>query len=381
METASVEPSRRLWKAVLLSLMAASCPATASVAGTGSQSKAGTVDAAALVETSVPASGDTADSIRERLRNLPGHRASVALVLGGGGARGAAHVGVLKVLEREGIPIDLVVGTSMGSVVGGLYAAGVPVPSIEERFIKGGLMRAFLTVPLAVRIVVTPIFDIPRLVGVKRLDGMYAGGRFAKFVDNCLPKDGHEISQFRTPFAAVALNLLDGKVYTVTKGEFGRTIQASSAVPVLRKPVLIDGRLFVDGGVTANLPVTEARQLGADIVVAVDVDEQFEPVSINSFKESGSVAHRVMTLHLARVDEQQRHTADIVIHPPVNGIGLISTKTSDLKTAVAAGESAAQASVPELKRLLEERGVPCLHESTALNDGAESSHSLGSQKD
>jgi NTE family protein len=274
------------------------------------------------------------------------------------------------VLEREGVPINLIVGTSMGSVVGGLYAAGVPVSSIEEKFVTGELMRSFLTVPLAVRIIATPLFDIPRLFGFKRLDGMYNGGRFAKFLDGCIPEESHELSHLKIPFAAVALNLIDGQVYTITKGEFGRAIQASAAVPVLRKPVPIGDKLFVDGGVTANLPVSQARQLGADIVIAVDVDERFEPVSIDAFKQTGSVAHRVLTLHLSKVDEQQLRQADIVIHPPVNGIGLISTKPGDLRSAIAAGERAAQESMPDVKRLLEARGVLLNQGSTALNEAS-----------
>jgi len=317
-------------------------------------------------ESPAPVTSDTTNSITTRLGNLPTGRARIALVLGGGGTRGAAHVGVLKVLEREGVPIDLIVGTSMGSVVGGLYAAGVSVASIENKFANGELMRSFLTVPLAVRIIVTPLFDVPRMLGFKRLDGLYNGGRFAKYLDRSVPEECHDVSKLKIPFAAVALNLIDGQVYTVTSGQFGRAIQASSAVPILRKPVLMGDRLFVDGGVTANLPVAQARQLGADIVIAVDVDERFEPVSIDSFKKNGSVAHRVMTLHLSKVDEQQLRQADIVIHPPVNGIGLISTRSEDLQTAIRAGEDAAQESMPAVRRLLEAKGVVINRSSTAL---------------
>jgi NTE family protein len=290
-------------------------------------------------------------------KNAAVSRPKVGLALGGGGTRGAAHVGVLRVLLQEGVPIDCIAGTSMGSVVGGLYCAGLSVDEIQDKFTTKKLMGAFLTVPLSVRVAVIPIFFMPRIFGIKQYDGFYRGGKFRHFLNTSVPECSRDIENLKTPFGAVALNLIDGNIYLLNKGNLGRALQASSAVPVLRKPVVIGDQMFVDGGVTANLPVQQAKQLGADIVIAVDVDERFQPVPKKTFKAIGSVAHRVMTLHLAKVDEDQVKSADVVIHPEVNGIGLISMKSDDIKSAIAAGETAARAAMPEIRRKLQINGI------------------------
>ena len=282
-------------------------------------------------------------------------RPSVGLALGGGGMRGAAHAGVLRVLLREGIPIDYVAGTSMGAVVGGLLSAGVHPDEIEKRFTEGSLMHSFLTVPLSVRMAAIPLFALPRIFGVRGYEGFYKGNKFRNYLDRMMPQCAHEIEALPIPFCAVAVNLLDGKEYAVKSGNLGKAMQASCAVPILRRPVQVDGKLLVDGGVLVNLPVEHARAMGADIVIAVDVDERPGTVEESEFKRLGSVAHRVLTLSLWKIDEGQRHAADIVIHPEVNGIGLISTKREDAVSAIKAGEKAAEAAIPQIRLLLEEK--------------------------
>lgn len=281
------------------------------------------------------------------------HKVRIGLALGGGGARGAAHVGVLKVLEEEGIPIDCIAGTSMGSVVGGLYSAGLSVEKLERNFTSGSLMKAFMTVPLSLRMAAAPFMVFGRMIGPRSYDGLYRGGKFRNYLNRQVPTqvDRH-IESLHKPFCAVALNLVDGKEYALRRGELGQALQASCAVPILRRPVQMGDKLFVDGGVVANLPVRHARDLGADIVIAVDVDERFEEVPLDEFKRMGSVAHRVLTLHLAKVDEPQLEEANIVIHPRVNGISLVSTRVKDAKAAIAAGEAAAREAIPQIRRLL-----------------------------
>ncbi len=281
-------------------------------------------------------------------------REKIGLALGGGGTRGAAHIGVLRVLVKEGIPIDMIVGTSMGSVVGGLYCAGLKVDEIEYRF-QHGLMRSFLTVPIPLRVAAIPFFYVLRLFGYKPYDGSYIGGKFRSFINNSVPEDKQRIENLDKPFGAVALNLLNGQAYCITRGNIGVALQASAAIPVLRRPVKIGDGLFVDGGVVANLPVTETRALGAKIVIAVDVDERFETMPESSFRKIGSVAHRVLTLHLAKVDENQLKDADIIIHPNVNGISLVSTKKKNVQAAILAGEEAAREALPALRAKL---GLP-----------------------
>jgi NTE family protein len=126
-------------------------------------------------------------------------------------------------------------------------------------------------------------------------------------------------------------------------------MQASCAVPSLRKPVEIDGQLMADGGVICNLPVKQCRELGADFVIAVDIDQPFKPVPLKDFRKPGSVAQRMLTWGLWDMDEAQAEMADIVIHPNTDRISLISTKKSDARRALKAGEEAAQEILPLLR--------------------------------
>ncbi len=288
-------------------------------------------------------------------------RPKVVLALGGGGTRGAAHVGVLKVLEKEGIPIHHIVGTSMGAVVGGLYAAGVPVSTLEEKFRDRSLMEAFMTVPLWMRLVAAPLLITPRLVGSRPYDGLYWGNKFRKYVERSVAADKQEIENLNIDFSAVVLNVLDCKPVRISSGSLGYALQASSAVPGLRKPVEIGDGLYVDGGVVANVPVKLAREAGADVVIAVSVDERVHPQAKDVFRKVGSISRRMVTFELAFQDELQIRSADVLIHPNVDGISLISTKRDDAVRAMKAGEEAAQAAVPSIKAKLAAAGAAVAH--------------------
>lgn len=279
-------------------------------------------------------------------------RPKIALALGGGGTRGAAHVGVLKVLEKEGISVNRIVGTSMGAIVGGMYAAGLPIEALEEKFRNGSLMHAFMTVPLWVRMVAAPVLITPRLVGFHPYDGLYWGNKFRKYIERSLPQDKQQIEDLNIPFSAVALNVLDCKPYQLSSGSVGYALQASSAVPGLRKPVEIGDGLYVDGGVVANVPVLLAKETDADLVIAVDVDERLEMMPKEAFRKAGSISKRMVTFDLAFIDSLQIKHADVLIHPNVDGIGLVSTRKSDAIRAMKAGEEAARAAIPEIKARL-----------------------------
>lgn len=289
--------------------------------------------------------------------NSQKHSPRVVLALGGGGMRGAAHVGVLKVLLKAGIPIDGIAGTSMGSVVGGLYAAGMPISEIERRFVKGSLMKSFVPIPLGLRLVVAPIIFAPRLIGIEPYDGLYYGFPFHNYLERALPADKKTIESLNIPFYAVAIDLCDGHVYAIRKGDLIAAMQASSAVPGLRKPIRIADKLFVDGGVLSNLPVPQARELGGDFVIAVQIDERFYKKEPDTFRKPGSVAKRMLNLQLAAFDAVHGRKADIVIHPNVDGVGLISTKKSDAKRSVAAGEVATEEALPAIKQKLKALGI------------------------
>lgn len=286
----------------------------------------------------------------------------VGLALGGGGTRGGAHVGVLKVFEEEGIPVDMICGTSIGAIVGGMYAAGVPIEDITANMLSGGVMKSFMTVPVPVRILVSPIMLIPRL-WKHPYDGLYKGNLFRNYMLSKIPPAMHNIENLKIPFSAVAFNILDCKEYAISSGNIGYAIQASSAVPGLRKPVEIDGKLFVDGGVCTNLPVEQTRAKGADIIIAVDVDERLLDENSNTFRKMGSVTKRMVTYELANEDLNQQKLADIVIHPNVDGIGLISTKKKDMVRAYEAGIKAAREAMPAIKAKLQQVGLTSLRQT------------------
>ncbi|HEY9757135.1 MAG TPA: patatin-like phospholipase family protein [Oculatellaceae cyanobacterium] len=285
---------------------------------------------------------------------LTSARPKIALALGGGGTRGAAHVGVLRVLEREGIHVDMITGTSIGAIVGGLYCAGLSVNDIEKRFRKPKLMKSYMTVPVFVSIAARPLFLVPRLVGWKPFDGFYFGNKFRNYYKSCLPPDRRNIEDLKIPFSAMTTNLRDGKPFPITHGDLSRAVQASSAIPVLRRAVRIDEQVLVDGCVVINVPVDEAQTMGADIIIAVPVNERLELVPADTFRHVGSVARRIEQILLARTDAPQLSRADVVIHPVTDGIDVVSTNPKDAVRAIQAGVDAANQAMPEIRRRLKE---------------------------
>lgn len=279
-------------------------------------------------------------------------RPKIGLALGGGGARGGAHIGVLKVLDEAGIKFDYVTGTSIGAVAGVYHCAGISPDEMKRHFENGEIMHNFMTIPLWLRIGLAPILFLPRVLGSHDYDGLYKGTKWRSYFEKHLPKDIRNIEDLKTPFAAVTFSLLDGHPYMVRKGNISETLQATCAVPSLRKPVDIGDQLLCDGGIICNLPVKQCRQLGADFVVAVNIDETFHPVPKKTFRKATSVADRMIRWGLYDIDRPQAEMADFVIHPDVDGISLISTSKKDAHRAVENGEKAARASIAELKAKL-----------------------------
>lgn len=280
-------------------------------------------------------------------------RPRIALALGGDGLRSAACLGVLKVLDEEGIPVDIIAGTGMGAVVGGLYSAGVSTDHIEREFTDGDLMNSYITVPVSLRLLIAPLLYAPRLIGFKPYDGLYRGQKFAHYLNHQVPEAERNIEDLKISFGAVAVNLLDGKSKVLTQGNLGKALQASAAIPALRKPVkLDDGGLYVDGAVLNNVPVKEARSMGGDLVIAINVDEEIKPALDADFHSVGSVGHRVVSLHMQKFDQIELKSADYVIKPELEGIGLISKNAEDARKAIAAGERAARKAIPEIRDII-----------------------------
>ncbi|MEP7270951.1 MAG: patatin-like phospholipase family protein [Acidobacteriota bacterium] len=253
-------------------------------------------------------------------------RPKVGLALGGGMARGTAHIGVLRVLERHGIPIDLIAGTSVGSLIGGAYAAGLSPDQINDfaRTIRWS--------------------DLGR-VTVSRL-GFYSNARTEDYVRAKFPVT--EFDKLRLPFGAVATDIQSGKMVVFTEGSVPLAIRASCAMPIYYVPVPVNGRLLVDGGVVGHLPASVARIMGADIVIAVDVNSQHRPIAppTNLFtimSQSLSIMGRSTVSYLYQ-------DADIVIIPKIGHI-----RPDDLRKApemIEAGEKATELLVRKIKSIL-----------------------------
>jgi NTE family protein len=210
-------------------------------------------------------------------------------------------------------------------------------------------------VPISLRCALIPIFLIPHLVGYHPFDGLYRGKRFAKFINNHVQPQYRLMENSKIPLTIIASDLLNGKVVCLQKGSLGRAVQASAAVPFLRRPVLFEDDLLVDGGILMNLPVEPARATGADIVIAVDVDETFSPVPLSQFRAIGSVSRRAISMMLTRTDKDQLKLADVLIHPDTDGIGLLSRNMKLGREAILKGERAGELAVPKILQIIEEK--------------------------
>ncbi len=260
-------------------------------------------------------------------------RPSVGLVLSGGGAKGMAHVGVLRVLEEMQIPVDMVVGTSAGSAVGALYASGMSVEEIERRFISLDWLSSFRDDPgRAYKPVRRKLndwrFPITPGIGVDadgiELGGGIVAGQNLGFILNELTHDSALVDDFDElpiPFRAVATDLETGEQVVIGDGNLAEAIRASMSIPGVYAPVTRDGRLLIDGGIANNLPVSVARSMGADVVIAVDITDPL--MTKEELRDAFSVIGQLTTLLTRRNTERQLEQIDerdVLIRPELEGL-------------------------------------------------------------
>jgi len=256
-------------------------------------------------------------------------RPRIALVLGGGAARGFAHVGVIRALEQGHIPIDLVVGTSAGSLIGALYAS-----NLDSRYLER----------TAAQLKKEDFFDYGLLTAVKGM-GLAKGDKLEQWVRGHV-RTGN-IENLRIPFAAVATDLNWGREVVLDKGSVARAVRASSAIPGVFQPVLYKGRILVDGGVVDSLPIGVARSKGADLVIAVDVGSSMGTTRINNLVD---VAMQAVNIMCARNAERSRREADVLIAPRVGDVDMLdfTRRTRCMK----AGAAAARQALPGIRRAM-----------------------------
>lgn len=262
--------------------------------------------------------------------------AKIALALGGGAARGFAHVGVIKALEAQGITPDIVVGTSAGAVVGSLYASGLSGFQIQE-----------LSMSMEEEQVLdgSGIYRCIAEAAVTSKRGCIKGQALQDFINKNV--GNRPIEKLKRTFAAVATNLTNGEPIAFRSGNTGMAVRASASVPVFFQPVNISGIDYVDGGLVAPVPSSIARNLGADFVIAVDISDRPE-----DRKTAGMVDILWQTFAIfgKTLNRHEHSNADLIIRPAT--AGLPSADTSGRNKAVFEGEKAVAAILPELKSKL-----------------------------
>jgi NTE family protein len=248
----------------------------------------------------------------------------IGLALGGGAARGFAHVGVLQVLEENGIRPDLVVGTSAGSLVAALYASGHGGRELQQ--------LAETMEEAAITDWTLPFFN----------RGMFRGEALARYVD---AQVGHRlIEQMPVRLGIVATDLASGAGVLFERGDTGTAVRASSAVPAVFLPVHIGSHDFVDGGLVAPVPVHYARQMGAELVIAVDISAAPEG---NHASDTLQVLLQTFAIMSKSINRYELQEADLVVRPALVGFG--SADFASRAKAIAAGRAAMQSLLPQLK--------------------------------
>ncbi|MDX1480249.1 MAG: patatin-like phospholipase family protein [Woeseiaceae bacterium] len=288
-------------------------------------------------------------------------RPRVGVVLGGGGARGAAHIGVLRELERLQVPIDAIAGTSMGAIIGGLYAAGYTPDELERIVSNLDWQDAFsdderrenkryrrkqddFDYPIG--------FELGLKDGQLQLPrGAIAGQKVALILRDLtlhVPAD-IDFDDLPTPFRAVAADLATGELHRIGEGDLAQAIRASMAAPGVIAPVTVDDRVLVDGGLGGNVPVDALRAMDVDVIIAVDVEfPLYDPDQIRSALD---VSYQMLTILIRNQTQRQLATLgdqDVLIRPDLGQFG--STEFGRIGEAIAPGSQAARRRADDLSR-------------------------------
>ncbi len=271
-------------------------------------------------------------------------RKKVGLALGGGYARGIAHIGVLEVFEREGIPIDMIAGTSIGALIGALYAR-----EHDSKLLRKQAMQLDW---LGVTALVDPILAKNGFIGGKRITNL-----LRRLMGDV------EFKELAVPLACIATDIITGEEVIMDQGSVLEAVRASISIPVIFTVVHRDGRYLVDGGLVNQVPVSTLKKMGADIVIAVDItptqNERTEYLTNNiQTKEPNLLNVMVQTIYITTylANNQAAEGADVVIHPRL--VQISPAEFHRAPECILEGEYAAVDRLSEIKRILEEAGIP-----------------------
>ncbi len=295
--------------------------------------------------------------------NKSGERPKVGLVLSGGGAKGAAHIGVIRYIEEIGIPIDYIAGTSMGSIIGGLYSLGYTSEEMGEiisnldwsKYMSNNSSRegtSFAEKELESKYVVNIPFDFSQ-----KPDEVHAGRSFLQTLPsgvinganltnlfNSLSvgyQDSVDFNNFPIPFACVATDLVTGDPFIIRSGKFSTAIRASMAIPIVFDPVKIGDRIYVDGGLVKNFPVDVCKEMGADIVIGVSLAPGLEDNSeaLNALPAQLKQLKEIITDKNASNYDKE---CDILIRPDLMGVGMLSFDSKSISKIIGSGYDCAK---------------------------------------
>ncbi len=296
-------------------------------------------------------------------------RPKVGLVLGGGGAKGAAEVGVLKAIEQAGVKVDYIVGTSIGAIVGSLYAAGYTSAELDTLFCQQEWLSLLTdrnmklsSEPFKQVNGVTYIFGFPVIDQNNPSWGVLGGGRVEQMIDSMLAaRNAVEFESMPIPFRCVAAELRTATEVVLSEGTVPQAVRASMAIPGLFKPVVINGRSLFDGGMLNNLPVDVARDMGADIVIAVDLQQNRHEtpketsdsplVGLADLVGLGDIVNWVMTRPDIRKHNENAAMADIYINPPLPDYEASNFGNEQMRHMIDIGEQAALTQLDKLKNI------------------------------
>ena len=304
-------------------------------------------------------------------------RPKVGLVLSGGGAKGAAHIGVLKYIEEAGIPIDYIAGTSMGSIVGGMYALGYSADEILDiisavdwdRLISNNVERRKISYTNKVESC-SQLVTIPFSVGTDQEElqkrsfknslptGIVSGDNLINLFNSLSVgySDPVDFNDLPTPFLCIATNVINGEADVLDKGVFSKSLRASMAIPVLFDPVKIDETLYADGGLVNNFPAEQCRAMGADFVIGVSMSPGLEtdPDKLSSIFSQVKQLKEIIT---DKEFENYHKLCDIFISPDLKGVGMLSFDAESVARVTGSGYEAAAMHEADFQALKDKLGV------------------------
>jgi NTE family protein len=285
------------------------------------------------------------------------HRPKVGLVLSGGGAKGMAHVGVLKVIEEAGVPVDYVAGTSMGSIIGGLYAIGYNAKTLEKIALSQDWVNLLGDITPRRNLSVEEKAEQEKYFisfpihhyKVKLPSGLKSGQNISMLLSRLtMPVYNiNDFSKLPRPFLCVATNIVTGQEVVLKKGYLPDAIRASMAIPTVFTPVEIDSMLLVDGGLVNNFPVDELKKAGADIIIGVNLG--LKPYKQNELKNLAALLEQSIFFQAKEKNRKNQELCDIFIQPDVYSSNAASFNNT--RTLIQIGDTAARKVFPELKKL------------------------------